>query len=250
MWLGANLKRATFRCYAELNDFLPPERRYAAFAYPFEVSGSVKDAIESIGVPHTEIDLILVNGEPVGFHYLVQDGDRISVYPVFEAIDITPLLHLRPQPLRETRFVLDTHLGRLAAYLRMLGFDVLYRNDFTDEQLAAISSRDRRILLTRDRGLVKRSQVTHGYLVRETSPRAQIVEIVRRFDLAGSIQPFSRCMSCNSLLEDAAEDQVSARVPPAARQRYHDFRTCPACQRVYWKGSHYQRMTRLIEGLG
>jgi len=243
------LKQATFRCYAELNDFLPPQRRYTAFAWPFEVSGSVKDAIESIGVPHTEVDLILVDGEPAGFDYLVQDGDRISVYPVFESIDITPLVRLRPQPLRETRFVLDAHLGRLAAYLRMLGFDALYRNDFTDEQLAAISSRDHRILLTRDRGLVKRSQITHGYVVRETSPRAQIVETVRRFDLARSTQPFSRCMGCNGLLEDAAEEQVSARVPPAARERYHDFRACPVCQRVYWKGSHYQRMSRLIETL-
>ena len=239
------MKHATFRCYAELNDFLPPERRYTEFFYSFEISGSVKDAIENIGVPHTEIDLILVNGEPAGFHYLVQDGDRISVYPVFEAIDITPLLRLRPQPLRETRFVLDTHLGRLAAYLRMLGFDALYRNDFTDEQLAAVSSRDRRILLTRDRGLLKRSEVTHGYAVRETGPRAQIAEILRRFDLAGSVKPFSRCMSCNAPLEDAAKEQA----PPAVRERYHDFRACPACQRIYWKGSHRRRMSRLIENL-
>jgi uncharacterized protein len=243
------VKQATFRFYAELNDFLAPEWRMTAFAYPFHVSGSVKDMVEAIGVPHTEVDVILANGESVAFDYQVQDGDRISVYPVFEALDIRPLLRLRPEPLRVTRFVLDAHLGRLAAYLRMLGFDTLYRNNFDDQELAGISSRERRILLTRDRGLLKRTMVTHGYMVRETNPRRQIGEILRRFDLAGSIKPFSRCMHCNSPLEDAPEEIAGARVPLRTRQRYHEFRMCPACGRVYWKGSHYQRMSRFLETL-
>lgn len=227
------MKQAAFRFYAELNDFLPPHRRFAAFPYLFEVSGSVKDVIEASGVPHTEVDLILANGESVAFNYLVQDGDRISVYPVFEAIDIAPVLRLRPEPLRETRFVLDAHLGKLAAYLRMLGFDALYRNDFCDRELAEISTREHRILLTRDLGLLKRGAVTHGYAVRETSPRKQLAEIVRRFDLARSLHPFTRCMRCNTLLEDAT----------------NEFRACPGCRRVFWKGSHHQRMCRLIAGL-
>src|SRR5262249_31383318 len=156
------MNRACFRFYAELNDFLPPGRRGVTFTYSFEGSPSIKDLIEALGVPHTEVDLILVNGESVDFAYRVREGDRISVYPVFESLDITPLLRVRPRPLRETRFVLDTHLGRLAAYLRLLGFDTLYRNDAGDDELARISSGEGRILLTRDRGLLKRSQVTHG----------------------------------------------------------------------------------------
>ena len=130
---------ANFRFYAELNDFLAPERRFTEFAYGFLDVATVKDRIESFGVPHTEVDLILVNGQSVDFAYRVQDGDRISVYPVFEAFDIAGLARLRPEPLRDPRFVLDVHLGRLAAYLRMLGFDTLYQNRCADECLAEVS---------------------------------------------------------------------------------------------------------------
>ena len=140
---------AYFRFYAELNDFLPPERRFTEFAYSFLDAAPVKDRIESFGVPHVEVDLILANGQSVDFAYRVQDGDRISIYPVFEAFDIAGLTRLRPEPLRDPRFVLDVHLGRLAAYLRMLGFDTLYQNHCADERLAEISQSEHRILLTR-----------------------------------------------------------------------------------------------------
>lgn len=241
------MTQAHFRFYAELNDFLPPGRRYITFAHSFEYRTAVKDLIEALGVPHTEVDLILVNGESVDFAYWVQAGDQISVYPVFESIDITPLVRVRPQPLREPRFVLDTHLGRLAAYLRMLGFDTLYRNDLADDELARISSREHRILLTRDPGLLKRSIVTHGYWLRETNPQRQLTEILRRFDLIEAITPFQRCLRCNGLLQPIAKEAVSDRLPPRARQLYDEFHICQVCGRVYWKGPHYARMERLIE---
>jgi uncharacterized protein len=241
------MKQACFRFYAELNDFLPPDRRMVAFSHLFEGSPSVKDMIEAVGVPHTEVDLILVNGESVDFSYRVQDGDRISVYPVFESLDITPLLRVRPRPLRETRFVLDTHLGRLAVYLRMLGFDTLYQNDYHDEELARISSSEMRILLTRDRGLLKRSCVTHGYCLRGTDPRRQLVEVLRRFDLFGSTVPFQRCLRCNGLLQPVSKELIVDRLPPQTRQQFDEFHACPACDRIYWKGSHYDEMQRFIE---
>lgn len=156
------MSQVTIRCYAELNDFLPRQRRYRSFTHPWPGRTSIKDLIESLGIPHTEIDLILVNGKSVDFSYLVQPGDRISVYPVFESIDITPLVRVRPRPLREPRFVLDTHLGKLASYLRLLGFDTVYQNDADDATLARISATEHRILLTQDRGLLKRRLVTHG----------------------------------------------------------------------------------------
>ena len=174
---------ASFRFYAELNDLLPPERRFTEFAHDFLDVATVKDRIESFGVPHTEVDLILVNGQSVDFAYRVQDRDRISVYPVFEAFDIAGLTRLRPEPLRDTRFVLDGRLGRLAAYLRMLGFDALYQNHCAGERLAEIARDERRILLTRDVGLLKRASVTHGYYLRATQPRRQLAEVVERFDL-------------------------------------------------------------------
>jgi hypothetical protein len=176
---------AWFRFYAELNDFLPAERRMTPFECSFIDPATMKDAIESLGVPHTEVDLILANGESVDFSYVLRDGDRISVYPVFEALDITPLVRVRPRPLRQPRFVLDTHLGRLAVYLRIAGFDALYQNDYGDAELVRISRDERRILLTRDAGLLQRCMITHGYYVRETAARRQFAEVMRRFDLAG-----------------------------------------------------------------
>ena len=241
--------QANFRFYAELNDFLPSHKRQRAFPHSFEASPSVKDMIEALGVPHTEVDLILVNGHSVDFSYLVRDGDQVSVYPVFESLDITPLVRLRPQPLRETRFVLDVHLGRLTAYLRMLGFDALYRNNYTDEELAHISSAEGRILLTRDRGLLKRSIVTHGYCLRTTNPRQQLIEVLRRFDLFKSVKPFQRCLHCNGLLQPIDKTAISDRLLPKTRQYYDEFYHCRTCDRIYWKGSHYQRMRQFIDNV-
>jgi sulfur carrier protein ThiS len=161
-------EQISIRFYEELNDFLPPEQRKTDISHELKEKRSIKDLIESIGVPHTEVDLIIVNGESVDFNYLVQNGDRISVYPVFESLDISPLNHCQPEPLRNTRFVLDNHLGKLAAYLRMLGFDTLYRNDYDDPELARISIDEHRLLLTCDRLLLMRIQITLGYFVRHT----------------------------------------------------------------------------------
>lgn len=240
---------ASVRFYAELNDHLPEAKRYGIFEKQLITPTTAKDLIESFGVPHTEVDLVLVNGISVGFAQLVQPGDRVSVYPMFEAFDISAELRVRPEPLRETRFVLDVHLGKLAAYLRMLGFDARYQSCFRDEDLARISAEERRILLTRDRELLKRAQVTHGYWLRQTDSRRQIAEILDRFDLCSAIRPFTRCMACNGLLENAGKNQVRERIPPLAAELHDEFRDCPGCGRVYWKGSHYRRMETWIQEL-
>jgi uncharacterized protein with PIN domain len=239
-------KQAHLRFYAELNYFLPSHRRQRTFEHSFTGRVSVKDMIECQGVPHTEVDLILVNGASRDFDYLVQDGDRISVYPVFESIDIMPVVRVRPRPLREPRFVLDTHLGKLATYLRMLGFDSLYWNDAQDDVLAGISSREGRILLTRDRGLLMRSIVTHGYYVRETDPRRQLVAVLQRFDLIDSVRPFDRCIRCNGLLHPVPKEAIRDWLPPKTREYYDEFRVCDHCGQIYWKGSHYDRMQAFI----
>jgi uncharacterized protein with PIN domain len=226
------MSRTWFRFYAELNDHLAPADRYQTLEKTFYAPSTTKDMIEGFGVPHAEIDLIIANGDSVDFSHAVRDGDHISVYPMFESLDITPELRVRPRPLRDPRFVLDVHFGKLAAYLRMLGFDTLYRSDFTGPELVQISAGQHRILLTCDRGLLKRGDVTHGYWLRETDSRRQLAEIVSRFDLARSTQPFTRCMACNGLLEQVSKD--------------HDFQRCRQCSRIYWKGSHYARMNRWI----
>ena len=240
---------ATFRFYEELNDFLPDEQRKVEFEHHFDRRASVKDMIESLGVPHTEIELILSNGESVDFSYLVEDGSRISVYPVFESRDISPLLRLRPSPLRDPRFVVDCNLGRLARYLRLLGFDCLYRNDYTDDVVAQLSQQQHRIVLTRDRRLLHRKIITHGFYVRADSPKEQVREVLRRMNLHGLARPFTRCTRCNGLLHNVNKKAVDHRLEPKTRRYYHDFRQCQACGQVYWQGSHHARAQRLIEQL-
>ena len=198
-----------FRFYEELGDFLLPERRKRCFMHAFDGTPSVKDRIESLGVPHTEVDLILVDGAPVPFSHKLVGGERVAVYPMFERFELGTANRLRPTPLREPRFVLDVHLGRLASYLRLLGFDTLYRNDYDDEELTGISQTQRRILLSRDIGLLKRSAITHGAFLHATDPRRQLREVCDRFQLDARIEPFSRCARCNGRVEPlgAAPDE-------------------------------------------
>ncbi len=240
---------ARFRFYAELNDFLPADRRQIAFDYRFRGSPSIKDAVEAIGVPHPEVDLILVNGTSVGWDHRLRDGDDVSVYPVFEAMDITPAVRLRPQPLRETRFIADVHLGRLARLLRMLGFDCAWDAGYDDARIIDLAAAEHRIILTRDRGLLKNGRVTHGTWVRATDPHAQIEEVVDRFHLRSQFAPFTRCMECNGTLEERDAEDVATRVPPKARERATAFRECRDCGHVYWDGTHVERMRELVRHL-
>ena len=190
-----------------------------------------------------------MNGQSVDFSHIVQDGDHISVYPMFESFDIQPLVRVRPRPLRTSRFVLDVHLGKLARYLRLLGFDTLYRNDCDDAELARLASVERRILLTRDRDLLKRAVVTHGYYVRATDPRRQVEEIMDRLDLYRVIQPFQRCARCNGLLATVSKQQVWERLLPETRRYVETFWECGQCGHVYWEGSHLPQIRRFIEAL-
>jgi len=238
---------ATFRFYAELNDFLQVGDRQRELVRSFLGKPSVKDQIEACGVPHTEVDLVLVNGQSVGFDHRIGDGDRISVYPVFEALDVTSLVRLRPQPLREPRFVLDVHLGKLARRLRLLGFDAVWRRDATDEELVLLSLGEKRILLTRDRELLKRRELTHAAAVRGTDPREQLAEVVGRFDLARSASPFTRCMTCNGQLAAVPKEEIRDRIPPETRLRYDAFLTCLSCRRVFWWGPHSRRLREIVE---
>ena len=240
----------TVRFYEELNSFLPPHRRKRPFAVDVPNGYTVKAIIEDLGVPHTEIDLVLANGESVGFGYRPSDGDLISVYPVFESWDIGGISLVRPAPLRETRFALDVHLGRLAGLLRMFGFDALYSNSLDDETLVRVARQEKRVILTRDRGLLKRRSVTHGYFVRSLEPRGQMREVVRRFDLQGQARLGRRCIACNTGLERVEKETVAALLPPVVARQYDEFSRCPACGRVFWRGTHWAKMEELADDLG
>jgi len=243
------MHKILFRFYEELNDFLPEEKRKVRFAHNYIDRASVKDVIESLGVPHIEIDIILVNGNSVGFNYLINDGDDISVYPVFESLDITDLQHLRPKPLRNPKFIADVHLGRLARYLRMLGFDVLYKNNFDDDEIVKISLDKKRTILTKNRRLLKRNDVTHSYWVRGDKIKEQVVEIINRFDLKKLIKEFTRCTECNSILKSISKSEIINKLPPKVSDSQKSFSICPSCKKLYWKGTHHQRMLSFIKAI-
>lgn len=234
------------RAYAELNDFLPPNVRYTAQHRPFRTHQTVKDVVEAAGIPHTEIDLILVNGESVGFGHHPQPGDRLAVYPMFEKLEIGPLTRVRPTPLRDPRFVVDVNLGGLARLMRLMGLDARSESDADDAALAESAAAEHRILLTRDRGLLKRRNVTHGMFVRSDRPFEQIVEVIRGLDLAERLAPFSRCLRCGGLVTEVAKAEIVDRLEPLTRRYYDSFRQCRDCGRIYWKGSHQQRLDDLV----
>ncbi len=240
-------KQATVRLYGDLALFLPG--RTSSTVVGFGVPGSVKDAIEALGVPHTEVDLILLDGEPVGWDERLRPGARLAVYPWFGRFDLagTSPVHVPlPEPIR---FVADEHLARLARYLRLAGFDVLHQRGLREERIVALATAERRIVLTRDVGLLKRAAVRHGCYVRATAPLAQGSEVVRRFDLASRMAPFTRCMACNGELEVATVREVEGAVPPRVARVNHEFRRCRDCGRVYWSGSHRRRLDEIVATL-
>lgn len=233
---------ASFRFYEELNDFIAPERRYRSFELDCPPAATVKHVVEALGVPHTEIELILRNGASVGFGEHLCHGDRVAIYPKFESLDISPLLRLRARPLRVTRFVADAHLGGLTRLLRMAGFDTLYDNHFADAEIVRLAGAEGRIVLTRDRELLKRRGVSHGCYVHALKPAEQLAEILARLDLAASLRPLSLCLDCNVPLQPVAKAAVADRLPAAVRERQQRFSTCSVCRRVFWEGSHWHRM--------
>ncbi|MGY4653809.1 Mut7-C RNAse domain-containing protein [Mycobacterium sp. URHB0021] len=237
------------RAYAELNDFLSSESRGLTVRRPFRPHQTVKDVLEAMGIPHTEVDLVVVNGNAQDFAHRPASGDRIAVYPVFEALDIGSTARLRPVPLRDPRFVVDVNLGRLARLLRVLGFDVWWSSDGEDRTLVDVSLAQHRILLTRDRALLKRRAVTHGLFVHSEHPEEQTLEVVRRLDLKQRLAPFSRCVRCNGRLIGVSKDEVIDRLEPLTRRYYDDFSRCPDCGRIYWPGSHRTRMAGFVERL-
>jgi uncharacterized protein len=243
------MNSAKFRFYEELNDFLPEKKRKVIFEFEFEGNPSVKDIVESFGVPHTEIDLIIANGLSVGFDYTLRNEDFISVYPVFENIDISNITHLREKPLRNPKFIADVQLGRLARYLRMLGFDTLYDNKYNAKEIIRISEKEKRTILTRSIFLLKNSRVTRGYWIRSHDPHVQVVQVIQFSDLAPLIKPFYRCSECNGLLELVSKESIEDKLLPNTKKYFNEFRKCNSCGKIYWKGSHHKKILDLSDNI-
>ncbi len=204
----------------------------------------VKDLIESVGIPHTELGLVLVDDAPVDLDAVVTGGERVAAYPRLTTTPVPDGAHLRPPPPEPLRFALDVHLGRLARRLRTLGLDATYDNDVDDAALARRAVEERRVLLTRDRGLLMRDRIVHGALIRSQDADEQALEVVRRFPVG--LEPFSRCVHCNGRLEAVSKQEVLDRLPPRTRQEHDTFSRCRGCGQVYWPGSHRDELSPFV----
>lgn len=207
-------------------------------------AASVKDVIESLGPPHTEVGSILLQGREVDFTFPVLDRHRFAIHPVVSPCDVTRATLLRPHPLTSIRFLVDANVGRLARYLRMAGFDTLYADTISDEEIVQQLERDRRILLSRDIGLLKRKQVEYGRYVRSENPADQLREVLHLYNLTGRVAPFTRCLECNALLQPVAKEQIRERLEPLTDKYYKSFSICKGCDKLYWSGSHIDKMRR------
>nr|WP_217474942.1 Mut7-C ubiquitin/RNAse domain-containing protein [Stutzerimonas stutzeri] len=217
---------ATFRFYARLNHFLSVECRGQSFDCRCARAATTKHMIEALGVPHTEVALVLVNGQPASLERAIVDGDRVAVYPKFEQLDVSSLSALQALPPGPPRFVADAHLGGLARLLRMAGFDTLYDNHFEDAAMAELANREQRVLLTRDRALLMHRRVLHGCYVQAVRPQKQLRELYHRLDLAAHARPFSLCMTCNAPLQPVDKATVLDRLPPRVQARHQRFLGC------------------------
>lgn len=233
--------------YHSLNDFIAPALSATEIIHKFDRKASIKDMIESFNVPHPEVELILVNGIAVNFDYIVQDGDSIQVYPADGNSEMESLLPLRSESSRPPKFLVDANLGKLARYLRLLGFDCLYRNDFDDAAVATIASEQQRTVLTRDRSLLQRRIITHGYFVRSDMPKIQTREVLKRFDLYPLIKPLTRCTRCNGKLAETGKQETEHLLEPLTKKYYEKFLICSECGQIYWQGGHYVRIKCLID---
>lgn len=206
---------------------------------------SVKDLIESCGVPHTEVDRIFVDGKPVDFSYVLNENAAMEVH----SVNFTPrdIAGSRLQSRNIKRFVADGHLGTLARNLRLLGLDVFYINTVEDRQLLEVMQREDRALITRDRRLLMHSIVAHGYCPRSADGEEQTIEVLRRFNLENAIAPFTRCLDCNAPLETVEKKDVVERLEPLTKIYYQDFRRCPGCGKVFWGGSHFDKLRQRVE---
>jgi uncharacterized protein len=226
--------KARFSFNPVLSPFLDRAKRGNPFEYDCARAATLKNAIEALGVPHTEVGALRVNGEPATLQRIVREGDYVEVETAKSGSD------------PDLRFVADAHLGGLARFLRMLGFDTLHRNAFSDDQIRRLAEMDRRIVLTRDRELLKCREIARGAYVRALKSEAQLREVAARYELAPLARPFTLCLSCNLPLQPVERAVIAPRLPPAVYEQHERFVLCPGCDGVFWPGSHYARMVSAL----
>jgi uncharacterized protein with PIN domain len=240
-------KSASFSFQDSLNDFLPRSKRNTTIIYEFNDVPAIKHSIETIGIPHTEVDAILVNGAPVDFFYPLQNNDKVEVYPASLTTLLPTVWLLTPANTIPEKFILDVHLGKLARRLRLLGFDTFYENNYTDKEIVQTSEVEERIILTRDRNLLKYKSIKLGYWIPSQHVEEQLTKVIKRFRLENKLKFFERCVECNGKIIQVEKDAVFDQLLPKTKLYYNDFFQCDNCKRIYWRGSHYDQMRRFIK---
>jgi uncharacterized protein with PIN domain/sulfur carrier protein ThiS len=229
---------ATFRFDDGLAAFLAKDFRGRSFSYTCARAATLKNAIEALGIPHTEVGGVVVNGEPATLQRIVRENDVIEVHPPgIEKVGSVPI------------FLADAHLGGLARFLRMLGFDTVHRNALDDAEIRRLASDENRIVLTRDRELLKCREIRRGCYVRALKPENQLQEVAERYGLGPLARPFTLCLHCNLVLEAIDKRAVAHRVPENVLSVHQTFSYCRGCDHVYWPGSHYERMRAALTPL-
>lgn len=238
---------AKVRLYYNLNDFLPAEKRRKLLTVNFIGNPVIKDIIESLNIPHTEVDLILSNGNPVNFEYKLKDSDYISVYPEFKSLDLPEEFHLIKKYKGGHKFICDSHLGKLARYLRLFGFDTLYNRNINTDNIIRLANEESRTVLTRSILLLKNSNILSGYWIRSENPLEQLIQVLSQLELMKEINPLKRCIVCNGVLEKVDKEKIENELLPEIKKHFNVFYTCNSCKKIYWQGSHYERITEFIQ---
>jgi uncharacterized protein len=234
-----------FRFHGDLVLFLGSRASDGVIERSLREKTSIKDVIESCGVPHPEVDVVVVNGHSVGFGEPVASEAEVEVFPIGHCHTLSTYKHL--QCSRTLIFVADGHLGKLTRNLRLFGFDVAYDQNASDEELLEVMTSENRALLTRDRRLLMHAVVRHGYWPRSQNADEQTIEVIRRFDLLEFVAPFTRCLRCNAPLEEAAKAEIVDKLEPLTKIYYNQFRRCPGCKQIYWPGSHFSKLQNRID---
>jgi uncharacterized protein with PIN domain len=232
--------------HGDTRDLLRLVSHNGIIAYPLDRRATIKDIIEAVGVPHTEVGRIVYGSQDLTFQFIPAGGERIDIYPFTRHIGVTQTTVLRPDPLPWLKFLIDINVAKLARNLRMAGLDATLVADPAIAEIARLANSEQRIVLTRNRELLKIRTIRFGQLLRSMDSQAQLIEVVRRYGLDGNLRPFTRCLCCNELLLPVAKQDIDHRLQPLTRKYYNDFKQCPLCQNIFWRGSHHAKMVEML----
>lgn len=239
-----------FEIDENLHKFTKKKNIFSEKKFFLKRRSSIKDIVESFGIPHTEIGCLLKNNKELNFEYIPVKGDFIKVRGVTPPLNVKLKTKLRPVNFDQLKFIADVNIGKAAVLLRALGFDTLWEDRLDDGYIAILAESEKRIVLTRDIDLLKRKSIVYGMFVDSMEPFEQTKLIVERFGLNPPYDLFSRCTRCNSILQSVSKEDIIDRLLPKTKIYYNSFFICPGCEKIYWAGSHREKIINDFKNIG